>query len=217
MKLYSLPHSPFSGRVRMQIYFKNLPIEILNPPGFKTPEYEAINPIGKVPALELDDGTTLPESAVIIQYLEDVFPDNPLFPTDPKQKAVTHLLGSFTDSYMQPPMYALFGQVFNRTADDEAMQTLIENMRAPLKVFDGLLNRYDRGGHNKVDYSDVMFAPYMYFAEYLPKYFGEDDILKDCDLLKAIWDWHHVEPSSAKVIEEIDVGLEAFLTKIGIK
>ena len=54
MKLYSVALSPFAARVRMAIYAKKLDqIEILPPPGggTKSPEYLAIHPMGKVPAL----------------------------------------------------------------------------------------------------------------------------------------------------------------------
>jgi glutathione S-transferase len=37
----------------------------------KSPEYLGINPIGKAPCLHLVDGTTVPESSTIIEYLED--------------------------------------------------------------------------------------------------------------------------------------------------
>ena len=51
MKLYSLDLSPYASRVRVSIYAKKLPIEIVAPPaaGIKSAEYLALNPMGKIP------------------------------------------------------------------------------------------------------------------------------------------------------------------------
>ena len=51
MKLYNVYGSPIAARCRIQIYAKELDVEIVEPPGgVSSPEYKAINPTGKVPA-----------------------------------------------------------------------------------------------------------------------------------------------------------------------
>lgn len=50
------------------------------------PDYLAINPNGVVPTLE-HDGQVIMDSSVIAEYLDDVFPDTPLMPTDPVMRA----------------------------------------------------------------------------------------------------------------------------------
>ena len=73
MKLYNLDHSPYATRVRMQIHKKGLEIAIEPPPdALGTPEFLARFPMGKIPVLELDDGSQLPDSWVIMDYLEEV-------------------------------------------------------------------------------------------------------------------------------------------------
>ena len=49
------------------------------------------NPAGKVPVLE-EDGWVLPESAVIGEYLEERYPEPPLLPDDPAERALARLL-----------------------------------------------------------------------------------------------------------------------------
>ena len=71
MKLYSEDSSPFSAPVRIAIYAKSLDIEIAPPPGgLLSARFNAVNPLGTIPCLILDDGAPLPESAAIMEYLE---------------------------------------------------------------------------------------------------------------------------------------------------
>ena len=70
MKLYQTYLSPFLTRVRLVLYAKGIAVEILTPSGFHGDpqpkgDYLKANPIGRIPALVLDDGTVLPESEVI--------------------------------------------------------------------------------------------------------------------------------------------------------
>ena len=70
-----MDHSPYATRVRMQITKKQLDIAIEPPPvPIQTPEFMARFPLGKIPVLELDDGSQIPDSWAIMEYLEDVSP-----------------------------------------------------------------------------------------------------------------------------------------------
>ena len=57
----------------------------------KTPEYTAINPLQRMPALVLDDGTIITESIAICRYFEMLQPDPPLFGVGPKDAAVVEM------------------------------------------------------------------------------------------------------------------------------
>ena len=90
MKLYDFPRSPRVRKVRIVLAEKGLQYEKvtidLTKGEQKTPEYLAINPYGKVPALQ-DNGTTVYESTVIMEYLNDAYPDPALLPADLGQRA----------------------------------------------------------------------------------------------------------------------------------
>jgi glutathione S-transferase len=117
MKLYDSQLSPFAARVRIAIYAKNLPVELVAPPGGTgTPEYKRINPTGKVPALEVD-GQVIAESEVINEYLEDCFPTPALRPADPLARARMRVLSRFGDLYLLPSLGPLFGQMSAATRD----------------------------------------------------------------------------------------------------
>ncbi len=52
-----------------------------------TPDFLRLNPLGKLPVLELDDGTSIAESLAICRYLEALYPDPPLMGRTPREVA----------------------------------------------------------------------------------------------------------------------------------
>jgi len=71
------------------------------------PEYLALNPNGLVPTL-VHDGTAIVESSVINEYLEDVFPEVPLRPADPVERARCRLWTKLADEALGPNMVVAF-------------------------------------------------------------------------------------------------------------
>jgi glutathione S-transferase len=114
MKLYNANLSPFAARCRIQIYAKDLPVTLAEPPGGAgTDAYRAINPTGKVPCLEVD-GVVIPESEVICEFLEDRFPQPSLRPAD--------------DLESRPRLQAWW----NTVREDDAVKRVMGEMREAL-------------------------------------------------------------------------------------
>jgi maleylacetoacetate isomerase len=91
LKLYTFFRSSAAYRVRIALNLKGVaagmvPVRLLEDEQF-TPEYRAIHPGSRVPALELDDGTVITQSLAIIDYLEAAYPEPPLYPRDPVLRA----------------------------------------------------------------------------------------------------------------------------------
>jgi len=96
MKLYAFPIAPNPTRVRLYLAEKRAAgarIELeevvvdLREGQQRTPEHLARNPLGRLPVLELADGTHLTESLAIIQYLEELHPEPPMIGADPLARA----------------------------------------------------------------------------------------------------------------------------------
>jgi maleylacetoacetate isomerase len=91
--LYSFFRSSAAYRVRIALNLKDLttdmvPIHLQKEGGLnKKPEYRAVNPQMKVPALKLDSGDVLIQSLAIIEYLDEVHPQPPLLPRGPVERA----------------------------------------------------------------------------------------------------------------------------------
>jgi maleylpyruvate isomerase len=93
VKLYSYFRSSAAYRVRIALNLKGLPYATesihLTKEGGKqfAPEFKAVNPQMRVPALKLDNGEILTQSMAIIEYLDEVYRDPPFLPADPVDRA----------------------------------------------------------------------------------------------------------------------------------
>jgi maleylacetoacetate isomerase len=93
MKLYSYFRSSAAYRVRIALHFKEVAYETISVHLTKDggaqfrPEYRAVNPQQRVPALQLPGGEILLQSLAIIDYLDEAYPEPPLLPTDRLKRA----------------------------------------------------------------------------------------------------------------------------------
>ena len=92
MQLYDHPLSPNCRKVRVYCAEKGIqlalrPVDLLGGEQ-RGPEFLQRNPFGAIPILELDDGTVIPESLTIIEYLEELHPALPLLGHDPLSRAL---------------------------------------------------------------------------------------------------------------------------------
>ncbi|PVE24744.1 glutathione S-transferase family protein [Microvirga sp. KLBC 81] len=113
MKLYSGPLSLFSRKVETALHEKGLPFERIQvafsqTKGYspKHPDVLAANPKGQVPVL-VDGDLTLYDSTLILEYLEDAYPDPALHPKTAEARARCRLLDLFADEVMLVPLRAL--------------------------------------------------------------------------------------------------------------
>jgi len=108
MKLYTYWRSTSSYRVRIALALKNLevvqvPVHLVRNGGEQNaPAYRAINPQGRVPALELDDGTIIAQSPAILEYLEEAYPNPPLLTTDPVRRAKVRTVAAIIGCDVHP-------------------------------------------------------------------------------------------------------------------
>ena len=83
MKLYASPASSFARKIRVMLLEKNIPHDLEMVNLWEPNDLKKINPLGKVPALVLDDGRVLMNSPLIADYLDDRFPEPRFIPADP--------------------------------------------------------------------------------------------------------------------------------------
>lgn len=95
MKLVIATPSPFARKARIALLEKNLPHELLVQNPWQT--RIAQNPLGKVPALLLDDGRVIHDSSVILEYLETLGAAPALIPADPMLRVAHKQIEAIAD------------------------------------------------------------------------------------------------------------------------
>ncbi|MCK6372228.1 MAG: glutathione S-transferase family protein [Gammaproteobacteria bacterium] len=123
MKLYGAIASPYVARVVMYAKLKGIDLPLADAPGgnIKSPEYLKLNPIGKMPTLEVD-GQGIGESTIICDYLEDAYPQKSGLPEKPIDRARSRLVGRITDLYLAQHVGPLFRQMNPAKRDAAAVE-----------------------------------------------------------------------------------------------
>lgn len=112
LKLCGFHVSNYHNKVRLALLEKGVQFEE-DPNCRPSQEDEWIerSPMGKVPIVELD-GLTLSESQVICEYLEDAYPQKPLYPKDPVARARVRELITHMELHMELVARRLYAEVF---------------------------------------------------------------------------------------------------------
>jgi glutathione S-transferase len=107
VELFSAAVCPFAQRSRLvllekEIEFKLIEIDLQHKPA----DFLQISPYGKVPVLR-HGSTRVWESAVVNEYLEEVFPQPPLLPAEPAARAIARISIDFANTQLIPAFYQL--------------------------------------------------------------------------------------------------------------
>jgi len=128
LKVHGVPLSPFVRKVLYVLEHKGIEYD-LTPvfPASDEPEFRAISPLGKIPALE-HDGFGIADSSVICRYLDQVFPDKPVYPADPKLQARVSWLEEYAGSRLIENCATVFRQRWlNPKMGGECDEAAVEN------------------------------------------------------------------------------------------
>jgi glutathione S-transferase len=209
MKLWQTYLSPFPTRVRLVMYAKGLDIPIVEPGGIHDRsgkgDYLKINPLGRVPTLELDDGRTLPESEVICEYLEDLYPEPTLRPADPWERAQVRLVSRLCDFYLVFAMVPLFNASgrSRKTWDMAKIDAALAEVKKSLDYLEHYIGTDGYAVGKTLTQADGALAPQLMLAfEWAPKLFDRPSPESELPKLSAYWKAIKTDPIAGRVIRE---------------
>jgi stringent starvation protein A len=153
LTLYDAARCPYCARVRILLAEKEIPyetveIDLENRPAWL---YEK-NSVGRVPILE-ESGVVLPESRVIMEYLEERYPEPPLLPHGPAERAIVRLWFERFDDLSQPYYRVLF--------EGDAAEAL----DAELAKLDAALAASPYLAGSRFSQADIAYVPWIIRAE----------------------------------------------------
>lgn len=133
MKLLHSPTSPYARKVRIVAAEKKLELELdLVDPWNPNPELAKVNPIGKVPALIMDDGTSVFDSRVIVEYLDGLSPVHRLIPETSRDRISVKRWEAIADGLCDAALLARLEN--NRPDKNESSARQIERQRSKISA-----------------------------------------------------------------------------------
>jgi glutathione S-transferase len=209
MKLYGGDLSPFVQRVKMQLAAKGLAYEYAPPPGgMKSDEYLTINPIGKIPCLVTDSGMSLPESEVIVEFIEDAYPKPMLRPRKPEERAQMRLISRINDIYLVPAMGKSFA-LLKPDRDPAQVVSALEDINKALAHLETAMAGKKHAAGNKFTVADCAITPILFFISRITLALGMKAVFKPYKNLAKYWKTREKDAVSAKAIEELGREMKA--------
>ena len=113
LRLHGFAFSNYHNVVKVVLLEKEIEFEEVTAYPPADDAYRSKNATGKFPCLETADGSFLGETKVILNYLEEVYPQQPLLPAEPLARARVRELMEVIDLYLELPARRLYPQVFS--------------------------------------------------------------------------------------------------------
>lgn len=156
LRIYSMRFCPFAHRTRLVLHHKKIPFEVVNINLKSKPEwFLAINPLGSVPVLQIDDKVVV-DSVAASEWLDDVYPENRLQPADPYRRAWDRVLLEYISKFSAANGGAL------GSADAASLQAKVEETKKHLQFYEDKLKARGDGpffGGSKPSMFDFLFWP----------------------------------------------------------
>jgi glutathione S-transferase len=215
LTLHGFAYSNYHNIVKHALMAKGIPFEEnLVYPG--TPELMAVNPTGKVPAMTTAKGTVLGESSVLLEYLEDAYPDRPLYPADPEARARVRQLMKVSELYFDLPARRLLPAVFARVAVDQAVKDEVRmTLDRGVRSLNTLASFSPFVAGKELSLADI----YLRYALAIPRMVGPGqlnwDVMAEVEGLAA-WDAMMADSDIARKIDgDMQANRSDFMAYIG--
>lgn len=204
MKIYGAILSPFVCRAILALRHKGIKHEVIMPKdGMKTPEYLAMNPMGKMPTMK-DGATVLPESSVIVEYIDAKYPKKSIIPGTAKAAGHARLIATISDLYVQGVVTSLFGQRDPKKRDKKLVKEKLVETQKGLAILDGYLTP---GGPwamgKKFTIADCYALPALFFVNLVTPSFGVKDPFAGHKNVKKYWASLKREPLTKQALKEM--------------
>ena len=160
-----------------------------------------VSPVGKVPAITMPDGFNLSESNVICDFLEETYPEKPLYPADAAKRASVRQIMKIAELYFELPSRRLIPYVFSGT---QAPNAIKEEVRQVLGRGIIAMNRLCQFSPWIAGEQFTMADIYVHYVNTIVNAFGatqlEWDVLAEVDGMKE-WNKAMSETEIAKSVQ----------------
>jgi glutathione S-transferase len=173
-RLYHLPLSPFSRKIRLVLAEKKIEVELVEErPWERRIDFLRLNPAGAVPVLRIDD-LTLADSNAIFEYLEEAYADPPLLPKGRAARAEARRLVGWFDHKFHREVTAnlLYERVNKKLAregypESERIKAGLRNVRFHIEYVDWLIEQRRWLAGDQMTIADFAAAAHFSCLDYI--------------------------------------------------
>ncbi len=166
--IYEHPLSPYAQKVKIALDEKGVAYETKMPvaigSGQPDREFLRANPRGEVPAL-IDGEVTVFDSTIILEYIEDKWPDPPMLPREPAARAEARTIEEVMDTHFEPINWGMGELHWFKRAEGERARTLEARAASQARgIYEWLtrqLGSHEWFGGKKFGWGDLSVVPYL--------------------------------------------------------
>ncbi len=163
IRLYRAPFSTNVERVALALAHKGLEVELVTIAYEDRGEVERVSGQGLVPVID-DDGTIVADSMTIVLYLEEHYPDAPLYPAEPARRAEMLVFIDWFNRVWKRPPNEIEAELGRDAPDEARISALSAEMAGALDLFEAMLtNRPYLMGH-QFSAADCAAFPFLKYA-----------------------------------------------------
>ncbi len=214
MILFSGDLSPYSAKVRMQIYAMGVNDDFsfeLPVVQFFSGKLKEVSPIGRIPILKTDEGL-IPESEVIAEYIDELYPQQSLVGNTPMERANIRVLSRIADTYLMDNIFLALGQMRVPEPNQAIIDLLTAQVVRGVTALEEYLTAdgYAAGG-TELTRADCSLVPALYMCDRTLPRLGISNPVSGLVKTEAYWGRIQQNEHAARVIDEMDRGLKARL------
>jgi glutathione S-transferase len=163
LRLYRIPFSTNVERVALALAFKSIEVEWIDIDPDDRSEVVRVSGQELVPVL-VDGDLVLFDSPVILDYLEERFPERPLYPADPARRAELRMFVDWFNRVWKRPPNLLVAEELKAEPDLNRIAALEQRIADALPLFENLLAGRDYLFGDELSAADVVAFPFLKYA-----------------------------------------------------
>lgn len=216
MKLYTGDLSPYSAKVRMQIYAMGIQddVEFDFPRSLMAAFFQGrmkeFSPLGRIPILEVEEGI-IPESEVIAEYLDERYPDRALLPGSPWERANVRVVSRIADIYLMNNIFMALSQMDPKTRVEATRDLLVAQVKRGVIALEAHIGTGSFAVGETLTRADCSLVPALFMCQgTLPRLDVANPVL-ETEKAQRYWETIQQNEHAAKIIDEMARGLKARL------
>lgn len=197
----------------MQIYAMEITddVKFELPVSFLMGKLSDISPLGRIPVLVTEDDSILPESEVIAEYLDDLYPAKALVGNTPEERAAVRLVSRIADIYLMNNIFLSLGQLNRKTRVDAIRDLLMGQVKRGMGALELHIGTGNFAVGDNLTRADCTLVPALFMCEKTVPRLDVVNPILGTDKVAAYWEKIQKNEHAAKILDEMNRGLQARL------